>query len=337
MRMPARLTRARYIFAGMVSLLALAVSDSPAQIQDALPDGVSVRLTPEHGKTNYLMGDPIVLRLTLSGDSADYVVNTVEVFGVSEIINVTPADQVFRWHGTISGDLVDFKPMSAAGYSIKILLNEAVQVKNPGTYTISVSTRRVVQVNHQKWLTLTSNPVTIAVVPMPEQEEIGRLAALSKAIAKTDHWDGLDHATEVKLACLEGDRAARKKVQLYLTGRDDILGIRETGLALSRNKQLEIELLDAAWRSPARAPDKKLLDEMILLRHLDAGIPTPDRGMIAPSYTKDQVARAHAETAPYIAEILATMNQRHGDNKSATQAFLNDLNRQNDVELTGTN
>ena len=335
--MPARLTRARYVFATVISLLALAVSDSPAQAQDALPNGVSIRLATEHGKANYLMGDPIVLRLTLSGDNADYVVDTVEMFGVSEIINVTPADQTFRWHGTISVDVVDFKPMSAAGFSIKILLNEAVQIKSPGTYTISVSTRRVVQANHQKWLTLTSNPLTIAVAPMPEQEEVRRLAAISEAIAKTDHWDGLNHATEVKLACLEGDRAARKKVQLYLTGRDDILGIRETGLALSRNKQLEIELLDAAWRSPARVPDNELLDEMILLHHLDAGIPIPDRGMIAPSHTKDQVARAHAETAPYIAEILATMNRRHGTNKSATQAFLNDVNRQHDVELRGIN
>ena len=46
-----------------------------------------------------------------------------------------------------------------------------------------------------------------------------------------------------QLACLHGDIAARKKVALCVTGRDDITGTRKTGLALSNNKELELQLL----------------------------------------------------------------------------------------------
>jgi hypothetical protein len=104
--------------------------------------------------------------------------------------------------------------------------------------------------------------VIIRIAPMPEQEEAKRVAQLSEAIAKTDNSDGLDHAAEVQLACLEGDIAARKKVALYVTGRDDITAIRKTGLALSKNKELELQLLDEAWRSLDRVPDWYFLDEM---------------------------------------------------------------------------
>jgi hypothetical protein len=313
------------------------LSESSAQTLDALPGGVNVRLDPAHGKVNYLMGEPILLRLTLSGDSPDYVVNTTRIFGVSETINVTPVDQTFRWHGTISSDVSVLRPLSVPGYSEDLLVNEAIVIKSPGTYNVSVSTRRIISANHQKWLTLASNPVTITIAPMPEQEEARRVAALSEAIAKTDHWDGLDHATEVKLACLQGDLAARKKVQLYLTGRDDILGIRATGLALSRNKELELKLLDETWRSPERVPNTYFLDEMILLRHLAAGIPVPDFGMIARGSTKDDVIRAQAEAASYINEIVATMARRQNANKAAAQAFLDELKKQNELELRNAN
>jgi hypothetical protein len=337
MKHPARLAHGGWILGAVLGLTGLPGIPGRAQTQDTLPSGVSVRLETKDGRTNYLMGEPIVMQLILSGDRSDYVVNTVRTFGVGETINVTPADQIFRWHGTVSGDVVVVTSLSTSGTSINILLNDAIVIKKPGRYSISVTTKRIAQADLQKGLTLTSNPVTISVAPMPEQEEANRLAVLSEAIAKADHLDGLDHPTEVRLACLEGDQAARKKVELYLTGRDDIVGIRKTGLALSRNKELELKLLDEAWRSLERVPDQYFLDEMILLRHLKAAVPVPDSGMMAPSYSKDEVIRAQAETAPYISEIIATMAQREGANRSATQAFLDEVKKQNDFELRMAN
>jgi hypothetical protein len=153
---------------------------------------------------------------------------------------------------------------------------------------------------------------------------------MGEPIAKTDRWDGLGHATEVELACLEGDIAARKKAALYLTGRDDITGIRKKGLALSKKKELELQLLDEAWRSIDRIPDQYFLDEMIELRHLQVGIPVPDSYPVVPGRTKDETVRDLAERALYIDEIAASMPQRQGANKSASQEFLDQEKKDHD-------
>src|SRR5208282_3767795 len=92
-------------------------------------------------------------------------------------------------------------------------------------------------------------------------------------------------------------------------------------------------LLNGAWGDVDHVPDQSLLDQMILLRHLAAGIPVPGWTMVRPGYTMDEVIRAQSETAPYIREIVATMSRRQGANKFATQAFLEEFKRQNYSEL----
>jgi hypothetical protein len=321
-------------FGVVTALVALGLAGGCAQSQDALPSGVSLRLEPKGGRTDYLMGEPINLILRFSANRPGYIANTERIFGVSERFNVTPPDGVFHWHGTISVDTVAITPLTAAGTSMNVRLNDAVIFKNPGTYTVSVTTGRIAEGTKFpdfKWLKVTSNPVTIHIAPMSQDEEAKRVAQFSEAIAKTDGSDGLDHGTEVKLACLQGDVAARKKVALYLTGRDDITGIRKTGLALSNNRNLVLQLLDQAWRSLDRVPDQYFLDEMIELRHLEAGIPVPDYGPIARSPTKDEAVRELSERTSYIDEIVATMPQRQGANRSATQAFLDEAKKENDV------
>jgi hypothetical protein len=327
----------RSVFGVVVALVALGMTEGCAQPQNALPSGVSVRLEPRGGRTDYLMGEPINLTLRFSADHPGYVADTERIFGVSERFNVTPPDGVFHWHGTISVDTVLITPLTVTGTSMNVRLNDAVIFNKPGTYTVSVTTGRIAQGTKFpdfKWLKVTSNPVTIHIAPMPEEEEASRVARLAEAIAKTNNSDGLDHATEVRLACLQGDVAARQKVALYLTGRDDITGIRKTGLALSNNKKLELQLLDQAWRSLDRVPDRYFLDEMIELRHLEAGIPVPDYGPIARSPTKDEAVRELAQRTSYVDEIVATMPQRQGANRSATQAFLDEVKKENDALLS---
>jgi hypothetical protein len=336
MKHPASNLRGKFICGFAIAHIAFGATDGWPQAQDALPSGVSVRLEPKDGRTDYLMGEPITLRLGFSADRSGYVVNTERIFGVSEQINVTPATGVFHWHGTISVDVVALTPLMATGTTMSLRLNDAVIIKNPGTYSVSVTTRRIAEGTRfpdLKWLTVTANPVILHIAPMPEEEEANRVARLSEAIAKTDNSDGLDHATEVQLACLEGDIAARKKVSLYLTGRDDITGIRKTGLALSKNKELELQLLDDAWRSSDRIPDRYFLDEMIELRHLQAGIPVPDIYPVMRGRTKDEADRELAERALYIDEIVASMPQRQGANKSATQEFLDQEKKDHDFLL----
>jgi hypothetical protein len=322
-----RMTR---ILGAVLILAAPAVAGGAGQISDALPAGLSMRLEAPDGKADYLLGEPIVLRLVFSSDRPGYEVNMTRMFGPSVTVNVTPADSVFRWHGLDSSDVITLTPVRSSGVSMSVPLYDSIIVKRPGTYSVSVTTGVV---RNGAWLSVTSTAVTINLTPMSDADEAKRIASLAEIIAKTDHSDGLDHRAEVRLACLMGDQAARKKVELYLTGRDDITGIRKKGLALSRNKELELKLLDEAWRAVDRVPDQALLDQMIQLRHLAAGIPVPGRTMLSPGYTRAEVIRAQAETAPFIKEIVATMSRRQGANKTATQAFLDEFRRQNDNEL----
>ena len=304
-------------------------SPSGAQTSNSLPEGLSVRLAGPDGKTGFMMGEPIVLRLVFSSDRPGYQVNTTRMFGPSVTVNVSPAESVFRWHGIDTSDVIALTPVSSSGVSMSVRLYDSIIIKRPGTYSVSVTTGVA---RNGAWAMVTSTAVTINLSPMPEADEAQRVASLSQAIAKTDHSDGLDHTAEVRLACLEGDRAARKKVELYLTGVDDITGIRKKGLALSKNKDLELKLLDEAWRSVNRVPDQYLLDQMILLRHLAAGIPVRGWTMVSPGTTAE-VTRAQAETAPYIKEIVDTLSERHGANKTSTQAFLDEFKQHNDSEL----
>jgi hypothetical protein len=169
---------------------------------------------------------------------------------------------------------------------------------------------------------------------MPEQEEARRVDQLSSAIAKTDDSVGLDHTVEVPLACLEGDVAARKKVALFLTGHDDITGLRKTGLALSSNKKLELQLLAAAWRSPDRIPEGYLLAEMIELRRLEKGIPVPDFRPFMAGPSKEEAVSEVAERVQYLDEIVASLSQRQGANKTTTQQFLEQQKKENDRLLS---
>jgi hypothetical protein len=304
-------------------------SASGAPTSNSLPEGLSVRLEASDGKTDFMMGEPIVLRLFFSSDRPGYQVNTTHMFGPSVTVNVSPAENVFRWHGIDTSDVIALTPVSSSGVSMSVRLYDSIIIKRPGTYSVSVTTGVA---RNGAWAMVTSTAVTINLSPMPEADEAQRVASLSEAIAKTDHSDGLDHTAEVRLACLEGDRAARKKVELYLTGVDDITGIRKKGLALSKNKDLELKLLDEAWRSVNRVPDQYLLDQMILLGHLAAGIPVRGWTMVSPGTTAE-VTRAQAETAPYIKEIVDTLSERHGANKTSTQAFLDEFKKHNDSEL----
>jgi hypothetical protein len=316
---------------GAILILASAnLASAAGQISDTLPAGLNVRLEAPDGQTDYLMGEPIVLRLVFSSDRPGYEVNTTRMFGPSVTVNVSPADSVFQWHGLDSSDVITLTPVSSSGVSMSVALYDSIIFKGAGTYSVSATTGVA---RNGVWRMVTSTAVTINLAPMSAADEARRLASLSEAIAKTEDSDGLDHPAEVRLACLEGDQAARKKVELYLTGNDDITGIRKKGLALSKNKDLELRLLDESWRDVDRIPDQYLLDQMIQLRHLVAGIPVRGWTMVSPGYTRDEVVRAQAETAPYIKEVVATISQRQAANKSATQAFLEEFKRQNDSEL----
>ena len=66
------------------------VSANGAQPHNSLLEGLSVRLEAPNGKTDFMMGEPIVLRLvfqTIDLLSSQYHVNTTRMFGLSVTVN----------------------------------------------------------------------------------------------------------------------------------------------------------------------------------------------------------------------------------------------------------
>jgi hypothetical protein len=89
-------------------------------------------------------------------------------------------------------------------------------------------------------------------------QKLGKLA--TEQIASIQKRADDRHATAVRLACLEGDDALRAKVHFIATEEDhadpniSIAWILIDGLASSRNKQLQLDLLEDAWRNPHLLP-----------------------------------------------------------------------------------
>jgi hypothetical protein len=103
---------------------------------------------------------------------------------------------------------------------------------------------------------------------LPKLNEIAteRMAAIEKRQA-----DRLLAAQ--RLACLEGDEAVRTKVHLIAAGEEYDEGapirlILVNGLSNSRNKQLQLNLLEAAWRSPSNLPTYELHEALRAARDL---------------------------------------------------------------------
>jgi len=77
-----------------------------------------------------------------------------------------------------------------------------------------------------------------------------------------------------RLACLEGDEAIRAKVHFIAEERESGYGesiglILVNGLSSSRNKQLQLSLLEAAWRDPNNLPTYELQEALRAARELE--------------------------------------------------------------------
>lgn len=126
------------------------------------------------------------------------------------------------------------------------------------------------------------------------------------------------------LAYLTGDAAIREKVKHYLLSDPDpcVAQSIEKGLAISGNKDLEFQLVDEAWRSPQRVPDRALLDQMIHMADLAAGNPVRGWTQVMPESSAEEKRRSSSQQEFYRQQIERTIAPRRGDNKAQTEAWL---------------
>jgi hypothetical protein len=122
----------------------------------------------------------------------------------------------------------------------------------------------------------------------------------------------------LRLACLEGDEAVRAKVRLIAAGgeADTVTRMMVEGLASSQNKQLQLDLLEQAWRDPATVPTFELERALREARELQQGKMVTDEAWDWAALKADRGE---------IDALVATLPMRSEANRAETVAFLKRL------------
>jgi hypothetical protein len=152
-------------------------------------------------------------------------------------------------------------------------------------------------------------------------------AAEAAEIARMEKHNEARRETAIRLSYLQGDDAVRAKVRGILADKEDGSGddtslVMLGGLAHSRNLQLQVQLLQAAWDDTGRGPtgvlqsalqqSKAFLQHETFELYYSHGVPgrTLPHAEVVEEYRRE------------LGEIVATLPQRTGLNRELTAHFL---------------
>jgi hypothetical protein len=143
-----------------------------------------------------------------------------------------------------------------------------------------------------------------------------------------------------RLAYLAGEDAVRAKVRFIADEREDgeanrIGPIMRDGLPNSRNKQLQLDLLEAAWRDPHRVPTSELHSALRQAKELINKQWVTDESTIWGG-TAEERQTALEEYQAEIDEIIATLPLRTESNRTATVNYLKQLGVPNQFNMRQT-
>ena len=149
-----------------------------------------------------------------------------------------------------------------------------------------------------------------------------RLAAIQKR-------EDARREAAVRLAYLAGDDAVRAKVHFIADEPEDgeanpIGPIMRDGLPSSRNKQLQLTLLEAAWRNPQRTPTSELHTALRQAKELMHKQWVTDEATLWAG-TAEERQTALEEYQAEINEIIATLPLRTELNRTETIDYLKQL------------
>lgn len=151
----------------------------------------------------------------------------------------------------------------------------------------------------------------------------------SNLLAAIQKQEDARREAAVRLAYLPGDDAVRAKVRFIAEEREDgeanpIGPIMRDGLPSSRNKQLQLALLEAAWRDPNRVPTSELHAALRQAKELTHKQWVTD-GATFWAGTADERKNDLEEYQSEINEITATLPQRTESNRTQTIDYLKKL------------
>jgi hypothetical protein len=150
--------------------------------------------------------------------------------------------------------------------------------------------------------------------------------AVAKEVANIQKQEDARREAAVQLAYLVGDDAVRAKVHFIAsekeTGEPTMIGpIMVDGLPSSRNKQLQLALLQAAWRDPQGVPTSALQSALRQAKELVQKDRVTDDAILWAGTPEERQA-ALQEYQGEINEIAATLPMRTEKNRAETLTFL---------------
>jgi hypothetical protein len=153
--------------------------------------------------------------------------------------------------------------------------------------------------------------------------------AVSKQMAAIQKQEDARREAAVGLAYLTGDDAVRAKVHFIVddvdpNGGNPVGPIMRDGLPSSRNKQLQLDLLEAAWRDPLRVPTYQLQIALRQAKELMHKEVVTDEAVLWAG-TPEEHQSALTEYQGEIDEIVASLPRRTESNRADTIKFLKAL------------
>jgi len=172
------------------SLLLMGAGGSAIAGQSAATaDTPAVRLEPHEGKTQFLLGDPIRLDLVFTRQEPGYAVNVspYTYLPIPDQVDVRPAEGWSRSRRPVAEGLMDTPvPAESEPVRVPVLLNRLITFKQPGRYTVTVKTERLIppgMMNAAPQDALITNPTEIKVRLRSEAEESAMVRKLYPELA----------------------------------------------------------------------------------------------------------------------------------------------------------
>jgi hypothetical protein len=293
-----------------------AASQRPSVTVQGAPAVGQVQLEPHDGKTKFYLGDRIQLDLVFRRTSGDtpLFVNATLYGDLADKVEITPTKGWTQWFGQSGHDYsVVGPPITTGELRIPLVLNEGFVFRQAGHYEIRVTTRRLGGPQPD-----VTNTVGIDLEEMPEgmeSAEVSELVAEIAGAANTKEGHTARLAAVAELAALGGDDALRVKMRMMLAADGDMRQNARLALASTRNLDLQLSLLEAAWNDVSTAPFFDLADALEQSRHLMRGEMMQGWTMIAGVNNNEATKRAAQEHSADIDTMIRSLPQRVGQSR----------------------
>ena len=299
--------------------------------QTSAPSDVYVKLSLAEKKTVYRIGEPIKLVMEFTADREGYVVevSSDREASVLDTIAVSPEMGVTPWFAEMMDNryplrcVISTEKLSSPRQH-EIVLNDSLRFDNPGSYTVTVKTRRVSRVSTgdpqvSEMLSLSTNAISFELQPMSEADEAKEVKRLSDLLDSTRN----SHDAQIarRLSYLTGDPSTREKVRRFLNPErtnDEFVNI-YYGLFSARNRGLVLRLIEAAMRDPSTPVTSEMLSAAIRLRMLITyGVSPKPEGPSALMLQPEEDPRTREIREAYLTELAAGIGKRSGTSQTVT-------------------